>query len=122
MPVPILKQGNYLIASIQAAMSDADAEQLQDDLMNRVGRFRSTGIIVDVTAVDVMDSFAARSLRTIAHMTNLRGAETVVVGIQPEVAFAMVQLGMTFEDVHTALDLEEGLDLLNRRDAGQKYA
>lgn len=119
MPVPILKQGNYLIASIQAAMSDADAEQLQDDLMNRVGRFRSTGIIVDVTAVDVMDSFAARSLRTIAHMTNLRGAETVVVGIQPEVAFAMVQLGMTFEDVHTALDLEEGLDLLNRRDAGR---
>jgi rsbT antagonist protein RsbS len=119
MPVPILKQGNYLIASIQAAMSDADAEQLQDDLMNRVGRFRSTGIIVDVTAVDVMDSFAARSLRTIAHMTNLRGAETVVVGIQPEVAFAMVQLGMTFEDVHTALDLEEGLDFLSRRDAGR---
>jgi len=96
-------------------MSDADAEQLQDDLMNRVGTFRSKGIIVDVTAVDVMDSFAARSLRTIAHMTNLRGAETVVVGIQPEVAFAMVQLGMTFEDVHTALDLEEGLAFLNRR-------
>jgi rsbT antagonist protein RsbS len=115
MPVPILKQGSYLIASIQAAMSDADAEQLQDDLMNRVGTFRSKGIIVDVTAVDVMDSFAARSLRTIAHMTNLRGAETVVVGIQPEVAFAMVQLGMTFEDVHTALDLEEGLAFLNRR-------
>ncbi|HEY7046219.1 MAG TPA: STAS domain-containing protein [Jatrophihabitantaceae bacterium] len=115
MPVPILKQGNYLIASIQAAMSDADAEQLQDDLMDRVGRFRSLGIIVDVTAVDIMDSFAARSLRTIAHMTNLRGAETVVVGIQPEVAFAMVQLGMTFEDVHTALDLEEGLAFLNRR-------
>jgi rsbT antagonist protein RsbS len=119
MPVPILKQGNFLIASIQAAMSDADAEQLQDDLMNRVGRFRSTGIIVDVTAVDVMDSFAARSLRTIAHMTNLRGAETVVVGIQPEVAFAMVQLGMTFEDVHTALDLEEGLDFLSGRHAGR---
>jgi rsbT antagonist protein RsbS len=115
MPVPILKQGNYLIASIQAAMSDTDAEQLQDDLINRVGRFRSKGIIVDVTAVDVMDSFAARSLRTIAHMTNLRGAETVVVGIQPEVAFAMVQLGMNFEDVHTALDLEEGLAFLNRR-------
>jgi rsbT antagonist protein RsbS len=65
--------------------------------------------------VDVMDSFAARSLRTIAHMTNLRGADTVVVGIQPEVAFAMVQLGMTFDDVHTALDLEEGLAFLDRR-------
>ena len=115
MPVPILKQGNYLIASIQSALSDADAEQLQADLMDRVGAYRSKGIIVDVTAVDVMDSFAARSLRTIAHMTNLRGAETVVVGIQPEVAFAMVQLGMTFDDVYTALDLEEGLAFLNRR-------
>ena len=115
MPVPILKQGSYLIASIQSALSDADAEQLQADLMDRVGAYRSKGIIVDVTAVDVMDSFAARSLRTIAHMTNLRGADTVVVGIQPEVAFAMVQLGMTFDDVHTALDLEEGLAFLDRR-------
>lgn len=115
MPVPILKQGDVLIASIQSAMSDADAEQLQTDLMERVGRFRSRGIVVDVTAVDVLDSFAARSLRTIAHMTNLRGAETIVVGIQPDVAFAMVQLGMRFEDVHTALDLEEGLAFLSRR-------
>ena len=115
MPVPILKQGDYLIASIQAAMSDSDAEQLQADVMDRVGRFRSRGIIVDVTAVDILDSFAARSLRTLAHMTNLRGAQTVVVGIQPDVAFAMVQLGMSFEDVHTALDLEEGLAFLNRR-------
>jgi rsbT antagonist protein RsbS len=119
MPVPILKQGDYLIASIQAAMSDAEAEQLQADLMDRVGRFRSRGIIVDVTAVDILDSFAARSLRTLAHMTNLRGAQTVVVGIQPDVAFAMVQLGMSFEDVHTALDLEEGLAFLNHRVAGR---
>ena len=73
-----------------------------------------TGIIVDVTAIDVMDSFAARTLRTIAHMTRLRGAETVIVGMQPEVAFAMVQLGLMFEDMSTALDLEEGLALLNR--------
>lgn len=115
MPVPILKQGDVLIASIQSAMSDSDTEQLKNDLMDRVGRYRSRGIIVDVTAVDVLDSFAARSLRTIAHMTNLRGAETVVVGIQPDVAFSMVQLGMRFEDVHTALDLEEGLTFLNRR-------
>ena len=119
MPVPILKQGDFLIASIQAAMSDSDAEQLQSELMDRVGRFRSRGIIVDVTAVDILDSFAARSLRNLAHMTNLRGAETVVVGIQPDVAFAMVQLGMSFEDVHTALDLEEGLEFLNRRVAGR---
>jgi rsbT antagonist protein RsbS len=113
MAVPILKQGDYLIASIQAALSDNDILELQDDLVERVGRFRSRGIIVDVTALDVMDSFASRSLRGIAHMTRLRGAETVIVGIQPEVAFAMVQLGMSLEDVHTALDLEEGLAFLD---------
>ena len=83
--------------------------------MVQVGRFRSRGIVVDVTALDVMDSFVSRSLRGIAHMTRLRGAETVIVGIQPEVAFAMVQLGMNFEDVHTALDLEEGLAFLQQQ-------
>ena len=108
MAVPILKQGPFLIASIQAALTDTDVIRLQDDVMVQVGRFRSRGIVVDVTALDVMDSFVSRSLRGIAHMTRLRGAETVIVGIQPEVAFAMVQLGMNFEDVHTALDLEEG--------------
>ena len=115
MSVPILKQGTYLIASIQSAMTDSEALSLQDDLMDQVSRYRSRGIIVDVTALDVMDSFAARSLRTIAHMTNLRGAVTVIVGIQAEVAFAMVQLGMSLEDVHTALDLEEGLAYLDQR-------
>ena len=114
MAVPILKQGEYLIASVQAAMTDTDAVRLQDDLMEQVGRFRARGVIVDVTMLDVMDSFAARSFRTIAHMTRLRGAVTVLVGIQPEVAFAMVQLGMNLEDVSTALDLEEGLALLGR--------
>jgi rsbT antagonist protein RsbS len=115
MPVPILKQGAILIASVQAALTDSDAERLRYDLMDRVSRFRAQGIIVDVTAIDLMDSFAARSLRTIAHMTRLRGAETVIVGLQPEVAFAMVQLGLTFDDMNTALDLEEGLALLNRQ-------
>jgi rsbT antagonist protein RsbS len=112
--VPILKQGDYLIASIQAALSDTDVLRLRDDLLERAGTLRSTGIIVDVTSLDVMDSFAARSLRGIAHMANLRGAQTVMVGIQPEVAFAMVQLGLNLEGVHTALDLEEGLAFLNR--------
>ena len=115
MPVPILKQGQYLIATVQAALTDADTQRLQDDLMERVSRFRSQGIIVDVTAIDVMDSFAARALRTLAHMTRLRGAETVIVGFQPEVAFAMVQLGLTFDDMNTSLDLEEGMALLDRR-------
>jgi rsbT antagonist protein RsbS len=115
MPVPILKQGPILIASVQAALTDSDAERLRLDLMERVSRYRAHGIIVDVTAIDVMDSFAARSLRTIAHMTRLRGADTVIVGLQPEVAFAMVQLGLVFDDMYTALDLEEGLAFLNRQ-------
>jgi len=115
MPVPILKQGPILIASVQAALTDSDTERLRYDLMEQVSRFRAQGIIVDVTAIDVMDSFAARSLRTIAHMTRLRGADTVIVGLQPEVAFAMVQLGLMFDDMYTALDLEEGLALLNRQ-------
>lgn len=115
MAVPILKQGSYLIASIQAALTDTDMLQLQDDLMEQIGRFRSRGVIIDVTALDVMDSFASRSLRNIAHMTRLRGAETVLVGIQPEVAFAMVQLGINLEDVSTALDLEEGLLFLTHK-------
>src|ERR1700748_1017289 len=113
MAVPILKQGHYLIASIQAALSDSDVLQLQAALVEQVGRYRSRGIVVDVTSLDVMDSFVSRSLRGIAHMTRLRGAETVIVGIQPEVAFAMVQLGTSMEDVSTALDLEEGLALLH---------
>ncbi|HZQ31802.1 MAG TPA: STAS domain-containing protein [Mycobacterium sp.] len=122
MAVPILKQGTILIASVQAALSDSDTEQLRQDLMEQVSRFRAHGIIVDVTAIDVMDSFAARSLQTIAHMTRLRGADTVIVGLQPEVAFAMVQLGLVFDDMHTALDLEEGLALLNRQLEPRKSA
>jgi rsbT antagonist protein RsbS len=114
MAVPILKQGDYLIAMIQAALSDAELVELRQKLVERTGRFRSRGVIVDVTALDVMDSFAARTLRDLAHMARLRGAETVIVGIQPEVAFAMAQLGLTLEGVATALDLEEGLDFLNR--------
>src|SRR5947207_15955938 len=115
MQVPILKQGDYLIASIQAALTDADLVELRDELTLRVGRFRSRGVIVDVTVLDVMDSFAVRTLRSIAHMTKLRGAETVIVGIQPDVAFAMVELGLMLEGMATALDLEEGLILLKTR-------
>jgi rsbT antagonist protein RsbS len=113
MAVPILKQRDYLIASIQSALSDSEVLDFQQDLMERVTRFRSRGVIIDVTAMDVVDSFASRSLSNISQMTRLRGAETVLVGIQPEVAFAMVQLGMTLEDVRTALDLEEALAYLD---------
>ncbi len=115
MLVPILKQGDYLIASIQASLSDSDLLRLRDDLVERVGRFRSRGVIVDVTVLDVMDSFSVRTLSTLSQMITLRGAQTVIVGIQPEVAFAMVQLGLTLSGVSTALDLEEGLAYLDQR-------
>ena len=115
MEVPILKQGAYLIASVQSALADAEMVQLRDALVDKVGKFRSRGVIVDVTVLDVVDSFATRTLRDLAHMIRLRGAETVIVGIQPEVAFAMVQLGLTLEGVGTALDLEEGLAFLNQK-------
>ena len=121
MEVPILKQGEYLIASIQSALTDADLLQLRDVLVEHVGRYRSRGVIVDVTALDVLDSFATRTLRAIAYMTKLRGAETVIVGIQPDVALSMVQLGLTLEDVPTALDLEEGLTFLNQRIEDQRH-
>jgi rsbT antagonist protein RsbS len=113
--VPILKQGDCLIATIQSVLSDADLLQLRDDLADRVGHFRSRGVIIDVTVLDVIDSFATRTLRGVAHMLKLRGAETVIVGIQPDVAFAMVQLGLTLEGVGTALDLEEGLAFLDAK-------
>jgi rsbT antagonist protein RsbS len=115
MRVPILKQGDYLIASIQSALSDQELMQLRDDLAEQAGRFRSRGIIIDVTVLDVMDSFACRTLRSIAQILRLRGAQTAIVGIQPEVAFAMVQLGLALGEVQTALDLEEGLAMLNKR-------
>ena len=115
MEVPILKHGPYLIATVQSALSDEDLLQLRDAIVQKVGQLRSRGVIVDVTALDVMDSFATRTFRDIAQMIRLRGAETVIVGIQPEVAFTLVQLGMRLEGIATALDLEEGIAFLNRK-------
>lgn len=119
MPVPILKQGDVLIASIQSALTDRDLLDFKDELGQKVGRFRSRGVIIDVTALDVLDSFATRTLRNIAAAARLRGAATVVVGIQPDVAIAIVQLGLTLEGVATALDLEEGLELLREAQAAK---
>jgi rsbT antagonist protein RsbS len=112
MLAPILKQGDFLIASIQEALSDSEWEQLRNNLLQQTGKYRSKGVVVDVTAMDVVDSFACRILRELVHMIRLRGAETVIVGFSPEVAFAMVQLGLSLKGVHTALDLEEGLAFL----------
>lgn len=114
MAVPILQQGDVLIASVQDALTDAELIQLRDDLVRSVGEHRACGVVIDVTALDVMDSFACATLRRIAAAIELRGAQTVVVGIQPEVAFAMVQLGLTLEGSRTALDLADGLAVLQR--------
>lgn len=108
-PVSILRQGPVLIASVHTALDDTQMVQFRTDLVEQIGRHRSRGVIIDVAALDVLDSFGGRTLRTIAEMARLRGAVTVVVGIQPEVAFAMVSLGMSTGDIVTALDLEEGL-------------
>jgi len=112
MPVPILKQGEMLIASVQSNLDDHDLMQLKDEIADKVGRFKTRGVVLDVSVLDVMDSFATRTLRTIADTARLRGAETVIVGIQPDVAIAMVQLGLTLDGILTALDFEEGMDLL----------
>lgn len=114
MRVPILRQGPYLIASIQAALTDEDLLHLHQEVVERVGQYRSRGVILDVTVLDVVDSFAARTMRDLAQAVRLRGAETVIVGIQPEVAFSMVRLGLSLEGVGTALDLEDGLALLDQ--------
>ena len=113
--VSILRQGSFLIASIHTALDDSQMVRFQKDLIAQIGLHRSRGVIIDVAALDVLDSFGSRTLRNIADMARLRGARTVIVGIQPDVAFAMVQLGMDTGAVYTALDLEEGLDYLNSR-------
>jgi rsbT antagonist protein RsbS len=111
--VSILRQGSYLIASIHTALDDSQMIRFQTDLVEQIGSYRCRGVIIDVAALDVLDSFASRTLKHIAEMARLRGALTVIVGIQPDVALAMVTLGMRPESVRTALDLEEGLNYLN---------
>jgi rsbT antagonist protein RsbS len=118
MPVPILAQAPYLIASVQNALTDADLIGLQNDLFAEAQKQRSQGVVLDVTALDVIDSFSTRTLRNLAAMLRLRGVETVIAGIQPGVAMAMVELGLNMSDVRTALDLEAGLAYLRGRPHG----
>ena len=112
MRVPILKQQDFLIASVQEGLSDIQWQELRDDLSAKVGQYRTFGVIVDISSLDVLDSYATRTLRSIAYITALRGARTVVVGIQPDVAYSMVRLGLNLENIETALDLEDGLAIL----------
>lgn len=111
-PIPVLRQGDVLIAAFQGEPSDVELLSFERDLVEQVGSAHARGVVLDVSALPVLDSFATRTLREIAHAVRLRGARVVVVGIQPGVAFAMVRLGLTLEDVETALDLDHGLDVL----------
>jgi|SRR5690242_14310850 len=115
MSVAILRQGDYVIASIQSDLSDGEVLALRDELAETVGRLRARGLVVDVTALDVIDSFVARALRSIVHTARLRGAETVIVGIRPDVAIAMVHFNLNLDSLRTALDLDEGLSALDAR-------
>jgi rsbT antagonist protein RsbS len=99
---------------VHTALDDTEMVRFRNDLVEQIGRYRSTGVIIDVAALDVLDSFGFATLRSIAEMARMRGATTVIVGIQPDVAFAMVRLGMSTGSVVTALDLEEGLAYLDR--------
>lgn len=115
--VPILQQNNRLIASIQEDLSDKEILDLQSRILDMVVRKEASGVIIDVSAVDVLDSFSSRTLSEIASAVQLRGARLVIVGIQPEVAMALILLGLTLSEVETALDLDRGIALLDRLDA-----
>jgi rsbT antagonist protein RsbS len=118
MSVAILRQGDYIIASIQSDLSDSEVLELRQELAEMVGRHRSRGIVIDVAALDVIDSFVARALRSIVLTARLRGADTVIVGIQPDVAIAMVQFRLNLEPLRVALDLDAAIALLDRLTQG----
>jgi rsbT antagonist protein RsbS len=118
MSVAILREGDHLIASIQSDLSDSEVVELRHELAELVGHHRARGIVVDVSALDVIDSFVARSLRAIVLTARLRGAETVIVGIQPDVAIAMVQFRLNLEPLRVALDLDSARALLDRLTQG----
>lgn len=112
--VPILRQGEIIIASIQEALADRDMLDLRERILEEQIRVGARGVIIDVSVLDVLDSFATRTLCDLASAIRLRGASTVIVGVQPEVALSMVLLGLTFKGVRSALDLDAGLALIRK--------
>ena len=113
--IPILKMGRYLLVTIQVDMHDRLALNLQDDLTERIAAVRAHGVLIDISALDMVDSFIGRMIANIAAMARILDAETVVVGMQPSVAITLVELGLPLEGVHTALNVEKGMALLERR-------
>jgi len=118
MSVAILREGDLLIASIESDLSDSEVIALRDDLTRMVGDHRVRGIVIDVAALEVIDSFVARALRAIVLTARLRGAETIIVGIQPDVAIAMVQFRLNLEPLRAVLDLDAAKAILLRRTQG----
>lgn len=118
MSVAILRQGEYLIASVQSDLTDREVVDVRDELSRRVGAERIRGIVIDVSVLDVIDSFVARALRAVAATAALRGAETVVAGIRPQVAIAMVHFQLDLAPLRSALDLDEALALLDALASG----
>lgn len=114
--VSILRHGGHLVASIHTALDDGQLVRFRRELLEQIGRYRARGVIIDVAALDVIDSFACHTLRALAQVARLRGAETVIVGIEPSVAMAMARLGTTLHPVLTALDLDAALELLDSAD------
>ena len=120
MSVAILRQGDYLIASVQSDLSDSEVVELRRELADAVGRHRLRGLVIDVAALHAIDSFVARALRSIVLTVRLRGAETVIVGIQPDVAIAMVQFRLNLQPLRVALDLDQATTLLDRLTQGDR--
>jgi len=116
MSVAIVRQGDVVIASIQSDLSDTEVLDLRQELAEQVGTYRLRGIVVDVGALEVIDSFVTRALRAIVLTARLRGAETVIVGIAPDVAIAMVQFRLNLEPLRVALDVDEALVMLRHPD------
>jgi rsbT antagonist protein RsbS len=119
--IPILKIGHALIASIQIELNDESAVQFKEDILNQIKATGATGVVIDLTAVDTVDSFLGRIIRDAALMARLMGAQVVVTGIQPAVAITLVELGLDLEDVVTALNLEKGLARLAELTEGASH-
>ena len=113
--IPILGMGEFLLVTIQVDMHDRLATVLKDDLANRISETRARGVLIDISALDVVDSFIARMFGDIAHMARMMDAETALVGMQPAVAITLVEMGVAMTGVRTALDVEKGMALLRAR-------
>ncbi|VVM56469.1 RsbT antagonist protein RsbS [Pseudomonas fluorescens] len=113
--IPILQMGHYLLVTIQVDMHDQLALTLQDDLSERISRTSARGVLIDISALDMVDSFIGRMIGTISGLSKIMDAETVLVGMQPAVAITLVELGMTLPGVSTALNVERGMKLLQDR-------